>query len=464
MHPVGQTGRSLMHGDETQATAGLAPVAAQPRAVLEGRHVVAICVGIVVGAGIFRTPSLVAANSGSASAFMLTWLLGGLLSVVGALCYAELASTYPGPGGDYRYLQRAFGTRLAFLYAWARLAVIQTGSLALLAFVFGDYLAQVFPIGAAGAPVYAAAVVVVLTLVNWLGIRQGGETQLWLTAVEVTGLVLVVMAGLLMAPADMTMAAPAASTNLGLVMVFVLLTFGGWNEAVYVTAELRDARRRIAGLLVVSLAIVTALYLLVNFAYLRGLGLAGMAASDALAADLLERAMGPTGVVLISLLVAIAALTSANATIITGSRTTHAMGRNFRALHWLGRWDGARNAPGNALMAQGGVALLLVVAGAFTRDGFTHVVEYTAPVFWMFFLLVGFALFVLRKRDPDAPRPFKVPLYPVLPAVFCLTSAYLLYSSLAYTGGSAWIGVAVLAVGAVLLLFFRPVPQVEIEA
>jgi APA family basic amino acid/polyamine antiporter len=435
-----------------------------PRPVLEGRHVVAICVGIVVGAGIFRTPSLVAANSGSASAFMLTWLLGGLLSMVGAMCYAELASTYPGPGGDYRYLQRAFGARLAFLYAWARLAVIQTGSLALLAFVFGDYLAQIFPVGPLGAPLYAAGVVVVLTLVNWLGVRQGGETQLWLTVVEVAGLVLVVMAGLLLAPSGMAAAAPATSTNLGLVMVFVLLTFGGWSEAVYVTAELRDARRRIAGLLVLSLAVVTALYLLVNLAYLRGLGLAGMAGSDALAADLLARAMGPPGVVLISLLVAIAALTSANATIITGARTTYALGRSFRALGWVGQWNTVRNSPGNALLVQGGVALLLVVAGAFTRDGFTAVVEYTAPVFWLFFLLVGIALFVLRQRDRDVHRPFRVPLYPVLPAVFCLTSAYLLYSSLAYTGRSALVGVVVLAIGGVLLFFFRPAPQEEIDA
>lgn len=429
--------------------------------MLGARHVVGLCVGIVIGAGIFRAPSLVAASSGSEAMFLLTWALGGLLSIIGALCYAELASTYPGPGGDYAYLQRAFGSRLAFLYAWARLVVIQTGSIALLAYVCGDYLAQVIDIGPLGSTVYAAVLVILLTALNWLGVKQGTETQFWLTLLEVGGLVLVIVAGLLLAPPVTAVAAappPAAAGagSLGLVMVFVLLTFGGWNEAVYLTAELPGAPRRIAGLLTLSLVIVTGLYLLVNYAYLRGLGLDGLRNSDAVAADLLDRALGPAGVTVISLLVAIASLTSANATVITGARTAYALGRSVPRLRWLGGWQDARNTPGNALLAQGAIALVLVVAGAFTRDGFAHVVEYTAPVFWAFLLLVGIALFVLRVRDPGAVRRFRVPAYPVLPALFCLTSAYLLYSSLAYTGISALIGVAVLAVGALLLPWFKP--------
>lgn len=432
-----------------------------PRPVLGARHVIAICVGIVIGAGIFRVPSLVAASSGTTTTFLLTWVAGGLLSIVGALCYAELATTYPHAGGDYHYLGRAFGQRLAFLYAWARLAVIQTGSLALLAFVCGDYLAQIWSLGPYGSAIYAGGIVVALTALNVLGVRQGSETQLWLTAVEVAGLVLVIVAGLLLAPAAEVSAAEPGSGSLGLVMVFVLLTFGGWNEAVFVSAELRDARRRMAWVLVSSLLIVTALYVLVSAAYVRGLGLQGVADSQAVAADLLDRVMGAPGVVLISVLVAISALTSANATAITGARTTYALGRSFPALSWLGRWDGTRSTPVNALLAQAAIALLLIVAGAFTRDGFTHVVEYTAPVFWFFFLLVGISLFVLRVREPAIERPFRVPLYPVLPAIFCLTSAYLLYSSVAYTGASALVGVAVLAAGGVLLLFMKPSTRLQ---
>src|SRR5690554_5098504 len=146
--------------------------AALPRPVLRPRDAFAITVGIVVGAGIFRMPSLVAGASGSELVMLSAWLVGGALSIIGALCYAELATTYPQAGGDYNYLRRAYGPRLAFLYGWARLAVIQTGSVALLAFVVGDYMAQIFDFGPGSSPLYAALAVVALTAVNWLGIRQ----------------------------------------------------------------------------------------------------------------------------------------------------------------------------------------------------------------------------------------------------------------------------------------------------
>ena len=432
-----------------------------PRATLGSRHAIAICVGIVIGAGIFRAPSLVAANSGDSLMFMLAWLAGGLLSIIGALCYAELASTYPGAGGDYSYLKRAFGERTGFIYAWARLSVIQTGSIALLAFVFGDYFAQLAPIGPWGPMLYAAAAVVLFTAINWAGVRQGAGTQVWLTTLEVGGLLLIIVAGLLLAePAAGTApaAAPQAGSQLGLVMVFVLLTFGGWSEAVYVTAELRDAPRRIPKVLVASLAIVTLLYVLVNAAYLRVLGLGGMAASETVATDTMRAAFGGGGALVISLAVAIAALTSANATIFTGARTAYAMGRSVPRLRWLGRWDGGRETPGNALIVQGAVALVLVVLGGWSRNGFQRAVEFTAPVFWLFMLGVGIALFILRAREPGIDRPFRVPFYPVLPIVFCATSAYLLYSSIAYTGWSALAGVGLLAIGALLSFLIRLPP------
>ncbi|MBB4633210.1 amino acid transporter [Sphingosinicella soli] len=207
--------------------------------------------------------------------------------------------------------------------------------------------------------------------------------------------------------------------------------------------------------MVIGLGIVTVLYLLVNLAFLNALGLAGMAESDAVAADVMRRAFGERGAAILSLLIVVAALTSANATAITGARTSCALGREFPAFRWLGRWDRARDTPGNALVVQGGIALLLVVAGAFARDGFTLAVEYTAPVFWFFLLLTGIALFVLRVREPDVPRPFRVPLYPLTPALFCLTCLYLLWSSVSYTGWGAFAGIAVLAAGGVLLIVFR---------
>ncbi|HEX8388132.1 MAG TPA: APC family permease, partial [Sphingomonas sp.] len=358
----------------------------QPRQTLSTRDAVAITVGIVLGAGIFRTPSLVAGGVGGPAELIGVWVAGALIALAGAVCYAELAAAYPDAGGDYSYLRRAFGARLAFLYAWARLAVIQTGSIAVLAFVFGDYLTQVAPIaGSASSALYAALAVAGITAINWLGVRQGAGAQLWLTLIEVAGLVAVIVAGLLIAPAAAPAASPADDGSIGLVMVFVLLTYGGWNEAAYLSAELKGGGRRIGRVLAVSLALLAALYVLANLAYLRVLGLAGMAGSQAVAADVMRAGFGNGGATLIAVAVAIAALTSANATAITGARSAYAFGRDVPALGFLGHWHGDSGTPRNALVAQGAVALLLVGAGAFARDGFELAVEYTAPVFWFFF-------------------------------------------------------------------------------
>lgn len=429
-----------------------------PRPTLKAHDVLAITVGIVVGAGIFRTPALVAGEAGSGTIMLLAWTAGGLLSIVGALCYAELASTYPSIGGDYHFLNRAYGNRVGFLYAWARLAVIQTGSIALLAYVFGDYLAAILPVGPHSPAIYAAAAVILIGAINWLGVNQGVQAQRWLTVVEVSGLLLVIIAGLFLAPATHLLPAARPEGAIGLMMVFVLLTYGGWSETVYVSAEIEGAPRRLRWIMVSGLVLVTLLYILANVAFLRVLGLTRMASSDVVAAEVMHRAIGMSGAIVISLLVAVAALSSANATLITGARTTCALGRTVPALRWLGLWDIDRNTPANAVIVQSIASLVLVIAGAYSRDGFQLAVEYTAPVFWLFMLLTGLSLFVLRARDPAANRPARVPLFPLLPAIFCVTNAYLLYSSLAYTGVGAVAGVAVLGTGGLLLLFLRPLP------
>jgi len=442
-----------------------------PRETLGPREAIAIVVGIVIGAGIFKAPSLVAMNSSTETMMMLAWVLGGLISLIGALCYCELANAYPSAGGDYHFLHRAFGRHVSFLFAWSRFSVITTGSIALLAFVFGDYMSQIAPLGAYSAAIWGALSIIVLTWVNVRGVRQGATTQVVLTGLEIAGLVLVFVAGVVAAvwglgasaPAAVAAApvSPAAAFSLpafGLAMVFVLLTFGGWNEAAYISAELRDRKRNMVRVMVYSLLLITVLYLAANWAYLAGLGLSGMAKSKAVAADLLRISFGKTGEVVISLLVAIAALTSINATMIVGARSNFAAGRDWDALGKLGEWVDDRGTPVNALLVQGAFAMLLLLLGVLTGGGFATMVQYTAPVFWLFFLLAGLSLFVLRVREPDTPRPFKVPLFPLLPLVFCGACGYMLYSSLGYVGGStylgvnaAWVGVAVLGLGAVLL-------------
>lgn len=446
-----------------------------PQPVIGLREAIALIVGIVIGAGIFKAPAMVAGMTGSPGWMFGAWLLGGLISLIGALCYAELATAYSHAGGDYHFLRRAYGRSVAFLFGWARFSVITTGSIALLAFVFGDYMNQVWPIGGigilSGATLYAALSIVVLSFVNMRSTASGTYAQTWLTALEVAGLLLIVGAALYLAgtgvapatnaPAATSTAAPSASA-FGLAMVFVLLTYGGWNEAAYISAELKNGRRNMVKALVWSIVIITAIYLLVVWAYWRGLGIEGMAKSQAMAADVLGIAFGQTGATLISLMVAVAALTSMNATMIVGARTNYAIGQDWNLLSALSHWDNERDAPLNALRLQTAAALLLVAIGAWTGAGFRSMVEFTAPVFWIFFLLSGVSLFVLRMREPDLERPFKVPLYPLLPLVFCAMCAYMLWSSLSYVysqslGGlnAAWIGIAVLAVGFVLLWLVR---------
>ncbi len=440
----------------------------QPQQTLRLREAIAIIVGIVIGAGIFKSPSLVAQFTGSTGWMMAAWLAGGVISLIGALCYAELAAAWPHAGGDYHFLHRAYGRRVAFLFAWARFAVITTGSIAMLAFVFGDYMGAIVPLGAYSSAVWGALAVIVLTWVNARGIHASASAQSWLTLAEVLGLVLVVVAGLwLWGDAGHTMpvatagegagggsAAPALGM-LGLAMVFVLLTFGGRNEAAYLSAELRGSRRGILHALVISITLITVLYLLVNLAYVYGLGLQGMAKSDAVAADLLGVAFGRTGETLIAVMVAVAALTSINATMIVGARTNFAVGRDWAALHALGRWEGDRGVPAAALYAQSAFALVLVVFGASLRSGFQTMVDYTAPVFWLFFLLCTLALIVLRRKEPDTPRPFRVPLYPLMPLLFAAVCGYMLWSSVVYVKAGALAGVGVLAVGAVILLWLE---------
>jgi APA family basic amino acid/polyamine antiporter len=238
--------------------------------------------------------------------------------------------------------------------------------------------------------------------------------------------------------------------------VFVLLTFGGWNDAAYISADLRDSRTIVRALLL-SVAGITLLYLLVNWAYWYSLGLQGMARSEAVATDVLARAFGPGAGKAVAVMVAMAALTSINATLIVGARTAGALGRDWPRLSMLAGWDRRRGVPVNGMVAQCLFALALIGLGAGFQDGFRAMVEYTAPVFWLFFLLVGVALFRLRGRDRGRPRPFSVPLYPLVPLLFCASCAGMLWSSVSYVsaqrmGGfnAAWVGIAVLASGVLL--------------
>jgi len=439
-------------------------VDAQPKASLSVFDACTMIVGLIVGAGIFGTPAIVAGAMGSENMIIAVWIAGGVFSIIGALCYAELATAFPSAGGEYHFIQRAYGRSLAFLYGWARMTVIVAGSIAVFAYLFGDYLSRVVNLGEYSSAIWAALIVTVLTAVNYRGIQEGKVTQNIFTVLEVGGLLLIIVAGLLLAspppppPVDVAAASGGPwylGAGLGTAMLFVLFTYGGWNDAAYISAEVRDRDRNMVRALLIAISLVAVLYVLIALAYLKGLGLHAMARSDAVAADLLKAVWGTGGEKLISIMIAVAALTSVNGSIIVGARSNYALGKDWPIFGYLGRWHEASGSPRNAMLVQGAIALALVGLGAFQKAGFKGLVEYSLPVFWGFFLLIGIAIFVLRAREPNMPRPFRVPLYPVLPAVFVCMCAYLLYSSLTYHKGHALVGLAVLAIGAVVLLFAR---------
>jgi basic amino acid/polyamine antiporter, APA family len=437
--------------------------AVAPRQLLSVTDGAFLTIGMVVGVGIFKLPSMIAANTSSVAEFLFAWVLGGVVSLCGALVYAELASRHPETGGEYTFLMRGLGRGAAFLFGWSRMTVIQTGAIVAVAFAFGDYASEILRLGDRSSAIWAAIGVTALTALNFAGTLQSKTLQKVMEIILITALVLLALGALFAGgtpkPAPSTLAGP----GFGLAMIFVLFTFGGWNEAAYLAGELRDARRNMLKILVIGILAVTALYLLVNIGYVLALGLGGMRDSKAVAADLMRAVAGEKGVVLLALVVCVSALTTMNAAVFTGARTNWALGRDFGMFGFLGSWRASGSTPANALLLQGAVMLVLVVAGAMTPDGFSAMVAYTAPVFWTFFLLTGITLFIFRARGGEAPA-FRVPLHPIVTLVFCAMCTYMLYSSIDYIrnphfgpkfGNMALAGLIVMALGIPLYFFAR---------
>jgi amino acid transporter len=425
-----------------------------------------VAVAMVVGAGIFRSPAEIAANAGSATWFFIAWLAGGLVTLGGALCFAELATMLPSAGGDYYFLKTAYGRRTAFLFAWARIAVINTGSIALLGFVLGDYANAIVSLGEHGSSWYAVITIVAMTLFNLKGLYTGQAADYAMTGLEVGGLLVVFASGVMLVATGVPPLVPegAAATGLpatfGLALLFVLFAFSGWSEISTLSAEVRDAQRGMVRALVASVLTITALYLLANWALWRGLGIVGLAASRTPASDLIARAFGDSAGLLTAIAIAMATLTSINATIVVGARTTYAAAADWPRLERLGHWNSTRGIPVAGIVSQGVMGVLLVGLGTWTRDGFVTMIDYTSPVFWLFLLLSGFAVIVLRRRHPELPRPFRVPLYPLLPLVFCGACIFVLWSSVEYVRLGAVAGIAVLALG-MLVLWWLERPRAE---
>ena len=419
-------------------------VEAVPRRRLTLFDTTCIIVGIIIGAGFFESPPLIAASAGSVPLLLGLWVAGGFVAFVGALCYAELAGAYPKDGGEYVFISRAFGDRLGFLYAWAWFWVVRPGNLGAMAYVFARYANELLPLPLdryALAP-WAAGSLLVLTVVNVLGVRTGKSVQNLLTVAKVAGLVAVFAVALLVVPSkgglsDPPVAPPTAS-GVYLASILIMWVYGGWNDMSYVAAEVRDPRRNILRALVLGTLAVVAIYLVGNYAFVRALGFEGFAKSGAVAADVMRLRFGAAGSRAISALVCVSCLGALNGMILTGARIYYAVGNDHPLYAWLGKWDARRDTPARSLWLQAVATLALVAGLGLDQAAFERMVVFTEAVFWSFLLLAGLSLFVLRRREPDAPRPYRVAGYPLTPALFCAASLFMVYASARYAWSQRW--------------------------
>jgi amino acid transporter len=438
----------------------------QPKQLLSVPDGIFLVAGMVIGVGIFKLPGLVAGNAASAAQFFAAWIVGGVACLCGALVYAELASRYPETGGEYTFLRRGFGEGAAFVFAWSRMTVIQTGAIAAVAFVFGEYASQIVSFGPQSNAIWAAICVALLTGLNLAGTVQSKGLQKVMEILLIAALAVIAIGGIVVGgaqPAPAASAAQGAGGSFALMMIFVLYTFGGWNEGAYLAGEVREARRNMVKVLAGGILLVTVLYLLVNLGYFRALGLTGLRESKAIAVDTMRLIAGPNAALLVALVVCVSALTTINAAIFTGARTNWALGRDYRLFRFLGSWRESGSTPANALLLQGAIVLALIWAGSTTRDGFEAMVAYGLPVFWTFLFLTGVTLFIFRKRGGETPA-FRLPLYPIVPISFLAMCGFMVWASFDYVANSPYgpkfgnlvlAGLVVMALGIPLYFFAR---------
>ncbi len=409
-----------------------------------------LIVGIIIGAGLYQMAPDIAKGFNHVWAVLAIWALGGALSLCGAMSYAELATTYPREGGDYVYLNRAYGRWAGFLFGWVQLVIVRPGDIAVMAFAFATYAQTIFnPFQDTDSPyariLYASGATLIFTIINIVGVREGKWAQNLLTTAKVLGLLMII--GVAFIWPGSSEAAPAAPTHTNLpvsvALILVLFTFGGWNEMVYVAAEVKDPNRNIVRALVLGAVSVTILYLLANGAFLYALGHAGMANSEAVATDTVSTVFPATGGRVISALVCISALGAVNGLIFTGARISYALGSEHRIFNYLGHWNSKTGTPIWALIIQAAITIILIlVLGSFMRT-----VLYTASAVYSFYFASSMAVIVLRRRDPGIERPYRVFGYPFVPLVFAGTCAFLIYSALNYDPQAAVICCLILLAG-----------------
>jgi basic amino acid/polyamine antiporter, APA family len=432
----------------------------QPGQALTLLDTTSIIVGIIIGSAVYQIApgvmqgavatargwmgtSEVGAGDGSPLAaasmavFFGVWIVGGLIAMIGAMCYAELATAYPQVGGTYVYLSESLGRTVGFAFAWVEFWIVRPGNIGAVAFVLAAYGEQLLPPGVREIPwasaALAAGAIVFLAVLNAIGLRTGKGTQNLLTACKVIGLLAVVAVGLTASPAAGTTLMPAAvQGSLSVALIQIMFAYGGWTDMSFVAAEVRQPERNIFRALLLGTATVVAIYLLVNLAFLWALGLEGLAQSSAPAADLLTQRMGAYGSKVISLLVVVSCLGAVNGMLFTGSRVFYALGTHHPMFRWLGDWNEHTQVPLRSLVMQVVVTLGLVAACG-NKEGFERLVAFTAPFYWGPIGLVGISLILLRLRGATTSAKYRVPMFPLTPIIFAASSGAMVYAGVVYS-------------------------------
>ena len=426
------------------------------RRTLRPRDLILIVIGTVIGSGIFLVPGPVLRQTGGdVRLALLVWVVAGVLSLLGALTYAEMGAAKPDAGGLYVYIRDAFGPLTAFLYGWTAFFVIASGSVATLAVAFTAYLQQFVSVPPAVSKLVAVLVVLIVMAVNVRGVRQGADVQNVTTAIKAGAIV--IMSVLLLAlgtrPAgDAAAVATGGSLfqGVGLAMIAVLWAYEGWQYVTFSAGETIEPQRNFPRALVFGTLLLIAIYLLANVAYLAALGTAGVMASERVAADAVTAVLGPAAGKVIAAVILVSMFSAANGITMTAPRLYFSMARDRVFFAKLAEVHPRFGTPALAIVASSVWAMLLAVTGTFEQ-----LLTYVVFIGWIFYALGGLAIFAYRRRMPDMPRPFRTPGYPLTPLLFVASAAAIVINTVVCQPGRAAVALALVLLGVPAFYLWR---------
>ena len=426
--------------------------------VLGFRDLILIVIGTVIGSGIFLVPgNVIRASGGSVGAALLVWLVGGVLSLLGALTYGELGAMNPGAGGLYAYLRDAFGPVVAFLYGWTAFVVIASGSVATLALAGSAYLSQLLPLTPLGAKAFALFLIALVAAINVRGTRGSADVQNWSTGIKVAAL-LVISAGLLLSGHAFpgpeafwpTRWSGSLVSAMGVGMIGVLWAYEGWQYATFSAGETIDAQRVFPRAIGLGTAALIAIYLFANLGYVAALGPAGVAASNRVAAEAVGQAAGPWAAKLVAAAILVSVFSAMNGLTITAPRMYYAMARDGVFFKSLADVHPRFGTPAVAVVVGSVWAMVLALWGTFES-----LLTYVVFVGWVFYGLGAACVIVQRRREPEAVRSFRVPGYPLTPAIFVLAAAGLVANTIATQPVRSLIGLGGVLTGVPVYWWWR---------